>query len=70
MESSAQADLGLNYQQVGDYEKALEYHKANLSSCRKINDKEGEGMSYGHIGNYSNIFEKANRKEANICILQ
>ena len=51
MESNAQADLAINYHNVGNYKKALEYHKANLISCRKVNDQEGEMISYGHIGN-------------------
>ena len=51
MESNAQADLAINYHNDGNYEKALEYHKANLSSCRRVNDKQGEIIAYGHIGN-------------------
>ena len=35
MESNAQADLAINYHNDGNYEKALEYHKANLASDRR-----------------------------------
>ncbi|MFA4906668.1 MAG: tetratricopeptide repeat protein, partial [archaeon] len=49
-------NLGVVYNYLGDYPRALSYHEQALKIKREIGDKEGEGRDLGNIGIvYSNL---------------
>ena len=66
-------NIGIVYLSLGQYEKAMEYHKKDLSICQQTGDLAGEGKSYGNIGNvYFSLgqYEKAmeyHKKYLSIC---
>ncbi len=43
--------IGIVYQQLSDYPKALSYHEQSLKIIREIEDEKGEGNSLGNIAN-------------------
>jgi tetratricopeptide (TPR) repeat protein len=48
--------LGILYNQIGSYKKAIKYHKKALVISREIGDKRGEGKRLGNLGNaYLNL---------------
>ncbi|RMI06788.1 MAG: tetratricopeptide repeat-containing protein, partial [Calditrichaeota bacterium] len=42
--------LGLAYRDLGQVEKAIEYHTQALAISREIGDRRGEGADLGHLG--------------------
>ena len=50
-EGRAYGLLGIAYQSLGDYQKAIEYHKKLLKTAKKIGDRVGERGAYGNLGN-------------------
>jgi len=42
--------LGILYDQIGSYKKAIEYHKKALVISRQIIDRQGEGVELGNLG--------------------
>ena len=57
-------NLGNAYDSLGDFEKAIEYHKRSLKIAKEMGDKAGEGKRYCNLGNaqaYDSLgdFEKA-----------
>ena len=48
--------LGILYNQIGSYKKAIKYHKKALVISREIGDRQGEGKCLGNLGNaYLNL---------------
>ena len=43
-------NLGLTYSDLGQVEKAIEYHGAALVISREIGDRRGEGADLGNLG--------------------
>ena len=43
--------LGRAYRNLGNFSKALEYHKEHLAIAKEVGDRAGEGMTYGNLGN-------------------
>ncbi|XP_074632061.1 uncharacterized protein LOC141890475 [Acropora palmata] len=50
-EGRAYGNLGIAYQSLGDYQKAIEYHEKRLKIAKEIGDRAGEGRAYGNLGN-------------------
>ena len=48
--SAIYSQLGNAYFYLGDYSKAMQYHKLDLTLARSMNDKLGEAKSSGKIG--------------------
>ena len=46
-ETAAYESLGNTYQLLGDYRKAIEYHKKHLKIAIETGDRDGEGEAYG-----------------------
>ncbi|WP_072621941.1 tetratricopeptide repeat protein [Spirulina major] len=42
--------LGIAHHSLGDYKKAIDYHKQSLAIARQIKDKQGEAASLGNLG--------------------
>jgi len=49
-EGQAYGNLGVAFQSLSDYRKALEYHKKKLKIATEIADRAGEGRAYGNLG--------------------
>jgi len=48
--------LGILYDQIGSYRKAIEYYEKALAIAQEIGDKRGEGNRLGNLGNaYSDL---------------
>ena len=43
--------LGSAFDSLGDFEKAIDYHKQHLRIAETIGDKDGEAVAYGNLGN-------------------
>ena len=43
-------NLGLAYDSLGDYPKAIDYHQQSLKIAREIKDRQGEGEVLGNLG--------------------
>ncbi len=43
-------NLGLAYDDLGDYRRAIEYHEQALAILREIGDRRGEGNALGNLG--------------------
>ena len=50
-EGNAYGNLGNVYWSVGDFKKAIEYHKLHLKIAEEVGDKHGKGNAYGNLGN-------------------
>ena len=50
-ECNALGNLGLAYFELGDYGRAIGYHKEVLKFERELGDRLREGQSLGHLGN-------------------
>uniref|UniRef100_T1PCF5 Tetratricopeptide repeat protein n=1 Tax=Musca domestica TaxID=7370 RepID=T1PCF5_MUSDO len=60
--SAIYSQLGNAYFYLGDYSKAMQYHKLDLTLARSMNDKLGEAKSSGNLGNTFKVmgrFEEA-----------
>lgn len=61
--AGASAGLGVAFDKLGQYTKAIEYHDQALLTYRKLGDKIGEGgvwnlgNSYLHLGQYAKVIE-------------
>ncbi|XP_046909187.2 G-protein-signaling modulator pins isoform X1 [Dermatophagoides farinae] len=49
--SAIYSQLGNAYFYLGNYSKAMEYHKLDLSVAKSINDRIGEAKASGNLGN-------------------
>ncbi|MBW4493294.1 MAG: tetratricopeptide repeat protein [Oscillatoria princeps RMCB-10] len=61
-QASSLGNLGITYDSLGDFEKAIEYHEVHLAISREIKDRQGESNSLGNLGiAYSSLgqYEKA-----------
>jgi CHAT domain-containing protein/tetratricopeptide (TPR) repeat protein len=50
-EVKALNNLGVAYQSLGSYPKAIEYQEQQLAIARVIKDRQGEGRALGNLGN-------------------
>ena len=44
-------DLGNAYRSLGDFHRAIQYHKRDLMIAKEVSDRAGEGRAYGNLGN-------------------
>ncbi|MHA1853501.1 MAG: tetratricopeptide repeat protein [Candidatus Heimdallarchaeaceae archaeon] len=51
-------NIGVELQNLGEYDKALEYYKQALDLAQKLGDKEGEGRTLGNIGSVFKMQER------------
>jgi G-protein signaling modulator 2 len=63
--SAIYSQLGNAYFYLGDYVKAMQYHKLDLTLARSMNDKLGEAKSSGNLGNTLKVLGRFD--EAIIC---
>lgn len=63
--SAIYSQLGNAYFYLGDYVKAMQYHKHDLTLARTMGDKLGEAKSSGNLGNTLKVMGKF--EEAMIC---
>ncbi|XP_043256513.1 G-protein-signaling modulator 2 [Colletes gigas] len=63
--SAIYSQLGNAYFYLGDYVKAMQYHKLDLTLARNMGDKLGEAKSSGNLGNTLKVMGKFD--EAMIC---
>ncbi|XP_037913277.1 G-protein-signaling modulator 2 isoform X2 [Hermetia illucens] len=63
--SAIYSQLGNAYFYLGDYSKAMHYHKLDLTLARSMNDKLGEAKSSGNLGNTFKVMGRFD--EAAIC---
>lgn len=63
--SAIYSQLGNAYFYLGDYSKAMQYHKLDLTLARSMNDKLGEAKSSGNLGNTFKVMGRFD--EAAIC---
>jgi hypothetical protein len=42
--------LGIAYQNLGSFSKALEHHKEHLTMAKEVGDRAGEGKAYANLG--------------------
>ncbi|CAH0716695.1 unnamed protein product, partial [Brenthis ino] len=58
--SAIYSQLGNAYFYLGDYNKAMQYHKHDLTLARTMNDKLGEAKASGNLGNTLKVMGKFN----------
>ncbi|GAB0095116.1 G-protein-signaling modulator 2 [Sergentomyia squamirostris] len=63
--SAIYSQLGNAYFYLGDYAKAMDFHKLDLTLARSMNDKLGEAKSSGNLGNTLKVMGRFD--EAAIC---
>uniref|UniRef100_A0A1L8DLR2 Putative g-alpha gtpase interaction protein n=1 Tax=Nyssomyia neivai TaxID=330878 RepID=A0A1L8DLR2_9DIPT len=63
--SAIYSQLGNAYFYLGEYSKAMDFHKLDLTLARSMNDKLGEAKSSGNLGNTLKVMGKFD--EAAIC---
>lgn len=63
--SAIYSQLGNAYFYLGDYIKAMQYHKHDLTLARTMGDKLGEAKASGNLGNTLKVMGKFD--EATIC---
>lgn len=63
--SAIYSQLGNAYFYLGDYVKAMQYHKLDLTLARNMGDKLGEAKSSGNLGNTLKVMGKFD--EAMLC---
>ncbi|KAK7590367.1 hypothetical protein V9T40_001980 [Parthenolecanium corni] len=63
--SAIYSQLGNAYFYLGDYAKAVQYHKHDLTLAKTMGDKLGEAKSSGNLGNALKVMRKFD--EAVIC---
>ncbi|KAF4517770.1 hypothetical protein B566_EDAN002975 [Ephemera danica] len=63
--SAIYSQLGNAYFYLGDYGKAMQYHKHDLTLARTMGDKLGEAKASGNLGNTLKVMGKFD--EATIC---
>ena len=50
-EGKAYGNLGNAHHRLGDFKKAIDYHKLHLKIAKEVGDRAGEGRAYGNLGN-------------------
>lgn len=50
-EGRAYGSLGNVYQFLGDFHKAIEYHRKHLSIAKEVRNRAEEGRAYDNLGN-------------------
>ena len=50
-EGKAYCNLGIAFLNLGDSQKAIEYHERNLKISKEVGDRAGEGKAYCNLGN-------------------
>uniref|UniRef100_A0A336KTZ8 CSON011532 protein n=1 Tax=Culicoides sonorensis TaxID=179676 RepID=A0A336KTZ8_CULSO len=63
--SAIYSQLGNAYFYLGDYQKAMQYHKLDLTLARSMDDRLGEAKSSGNLGNTLKVMGRF--EEAVIC---
>ncbi|CRL08700.1 CLUMA_CG021331, isoform A [Clunio marinus] len=63
--SAIYSQLGNAYFYLGDYQKAMQYHKLDLTLARSMNDRLGEAKSSGNLGNTLKVMGRFD--EAALC---
>ncbi|XP_060535769.1 G-protein-signaling modulator 2 isoform X2 [Cylas formicarius] len=63
--SAIYSQLGNAYFYLGDYQKAMQYHKHDLTLARTMGDKLGEAKSSGNLGNTLKVMGRFD--EAVVC---
>ena len=63
--SAIYSQLGNAYFYLQEYEKALEFHKHDLTLARTLGDRIGEGKASGNLGNTLKVLGKF--EEAIVC---
>ena len=61
-EGRAYCNLGNAYISLGQFERAVEFHRKHLAIALEVGDRAGEGRAYGNLGNaYESLgqFERA-----------
>jgi hypothetical protein len=61
-DGGAYGNLGIAYESLGDYSKALEHHTQNLVIAKEVGDRAMEVREYGNLGTghmYLNEYDKA-----------
>ena len=43
--------LATTYQCLGDFKRAIDYHKRQLQIAKELGERSGEGVAYGNLGN-------------------
>ncbi|KFM59201.1 G-protein-signaling modulator 2, partial [Stegodyphus mimosarum] len=56
--SAIYSQLGNAYFYLGDYNKAMDYHRCDLTVARAMNDELGEGKASGNLGNTLKVMGK------------
>jgi tetratricopeptide (TPR) repeat protein len=52
----ALGNLGIAYDSLGQYERAIDFYEQHLAIAREIGDRAGEGRALGNLGNaYYNL---------------
>jgi tetratricopeptide (TPR) repeat protein len=49
-EGNALGNLGIAYDALGEYQRAIDYHEQHLTVAREIGDRRGEGTALGNLG--------------------
>ncbi|WP_204150468.1 tetratricopeptide repeat protein, partial [Leptolyngbya sp. CCY15150] len=49
-EGNTLGNLGIAYNSLGQYERAIEFHQQYLTIAREIGDRQGEGNTLGNLG--------------------
>ena len=58
LEGAHLANLGIEYANLGELRRAIDYHEQALAIFREIGDRRGEGSVLGNLGNaYANLGE-------------
>ena len=50
-EGAAFGGLGVVFDSLGEFEKAIDYHTQHLRIAKTIKNKDGEAIAYGNLGN-------------------
>ena len=50
-EGRAYCNLGNAYHSLGDFQKAIDYHKRHLKISKEVGDRAREGRAYCNLGN-------------------
>merc|ERR1712166_1213966 len=48
-EGMAYCNLGIAYQRLGQFERAVEFHSKDLAIALEVGDRAGEGVTYGNL---------------------
>ena len=49
-EGATLGNLGVAYNFLGEYRRAIEFHQQRLAIAREIDEREGEGIALGNLG--------------------